>query len=196
VPDEPIGRHDGTVFPHVRDPGTLTSSGMRMGTKAEAMGEFERLLSDIADLYRHHIVAAGKQNQLLVLICFLVTFTVVRVITHAIRAGRLRRVFRNVQTSGGLHIHHLVIGILLLLVTGYVSTGIDPDRHRGLLAALFGVGAALTLDEFALWLRLKDVYWTRQGRASIDAVVIAATLAALGILGRSFWVAVVERIVP
>lgn len=160
------------------------------------MDEFERLFRDIGRLYQHHIVDTGKQSQLLVLVSFLVTFTLVRLVTHAIRAGRLRRVFRNVQTSGGLHLHHLVIGILLLLGTGYVSTGLNPDRHTGLLAVLFGIGAALTLDEFALWLRLKDVYWSREGRASIDAVVIAAAIVAMGILGGPFWVAVVQRIVP
>jgi hypothetical protein len=156
----------------------------------------EHLFRDIGRLYDHHIIEAGKQSQMLVLISFLVTFTLVRLITHAIRDKRFRRLFRNVQTSGGLHVHHLVIGILLLLVTGYIGIGVDPDHNTGLLAVLFGIGAALTLDEFALWLRLKDVYWTREGRASIDAVVIAASIAAMGVLGGPFWVAVAQRIVP
>ncbi len=160
------------------------------------MDDTQHLFRDIGRLYQHHIVAEDKQSQMLVLVSFLVTFTLVRLITHAIRDDRFKRVFRNVQTSGGLHIHHLVIGILLLLVTGYISTGVDPDRHTGILAVLFGIGAALTLDEFALWLRLKDVYWTRQGRASIDAVVIAGSIGSMGVLGGSFWVAVVERILP
>ncbi len=160
------------------------------------MGGFERFFSDLGELYQRHIVAEDKQSQLVLLVSFLATFTIVRVITHAIRSGRLTRVFRNVQTSGGLHIHHLVIGIVLLLVTGYISAGIDPDGYDGLLAALFGVGAALTLDEFALWLRLRDVYWSREGRASVDAVVIAATIVALGILGLPFWAAVGQRLVP
>ena len=154
------------------------------------MGDFGGFLNDTGDLYRHHIVATGKQSQALVLVSFLATFTFVRLITHAIRAGRFRRIFRNVQTSGGLHLHHLVIGILLLLCTGYISAGVDPDGYKGPLAVLFGIGAALTLDEFALWLRLQDVYWTREGRASVDAVVIMATIIALGILGLPFWVAV------
>lgn len=151
------------------------------------MPNIGNLPGDIVDLYQRHIVATDKQSQALVLVSFLVTFSIVRVITHAIRAGRLRRVLRNVQTSGGLHLHHLVIGILLLLGVGYVSAGIDPGGYDGLLAVLFGIGAALTLDEFALWLRLRDVYWSREGRASIDAVVIMATVIALGILGLPFW---------
>lgn len=160
------------------------------------MDDTEHLFRDIGRLYQHHIVETDKQSQMLVLVSFVVTFTLVRMITHAIRDDRFRHVFRNVQTPGGLHLHHLVIGILLLLVTGYVGIGVDPDRNKGVLAVLFGIGAALTLDEFALWLRLKDVYWTRQGRASIDAVVIAGSIASLGVLGGSFWVAVIQRIVP
>lgn len=151
------------------------------------MTSLERFVSDVGELYHRHIVDDGKQAQVLVLASFLVTFTIVRLITHAIRAGKLRRVFRNVQTSGGLHLHHLVIGILLLIGTGYVSVGIQPTGYGGLLAVLFGIGAALTLDEFALWLRLKDVYWTQEGRASVDAVVIMASIITLGLIGIRFW---------
>lgn len=154
------------------------------------MTDMDRFTREVGDLYERHIVSAGKEAQLLLLLSFLATFTIVRLITHAIRSGRFRHVFRNVQTSGGLHLHHLVIGILLLLGVGYVSTGIDPDGYERLLAILFGIGAALTLDEFALWLRLKDVYWTQQGRASIDAVIIMATIIALGVLGLPFWIAI------
>jgi hypothetical protein len=160
------------------------------------MDEIDRFFSDIERLYQHHIVATDKQSQLLVLVSFLVTFSVVRLITHAIKDDRLRRLFRNVQTSGGLHLHHLVLGIILLLVTGYISAGVDPDGYSGLLAVMFGIGAALTLDEFALWLRLKDVYWTRQGRSSIDAVVIAATIAGIGVLAPDFWAALIRRLIP
>lgn len=155
-----------------------------------------RLFSDVADIYQRHIVDEGKQAQLLLLVSFLVTFASVRFITHAIRAGRFRRVFRNVQTSGGFHLHHLVIGILLLLATGYIGVGVDPAGSRGALAVLFGIGAALTLDEFALWLRLKDVYWTREGRASIDAVVMMATIIALGIMGINFWIELGKVVMP
>jgi hypothetical protein len=144
-------------------------------------------VSDVGEIYQRHIVDDGKQAQMLVLASFLVTFTIVRLITHAIRAGKLRRVFRNVETSGGLHVHHLVIGIFLLIGTGYVSVGMQPTVLGGLLAVLFGIGAALTLDEFALWLCLKDVYWTREGRASVDAVVIMASMFTLGLIGIRFW---------
>ena len=160
------------------------------------MGDLERFLADVGDLYQHHIVDAGKQPQMALLVSFLLTFALVRLITHAIRAGKLRRVLRNVQTSSGLHLHHLVIGIVLLLGAGYVSTALDPHGWRELLAVLFGIGAALTLDEFALWLRLQDVYWTREGRASIDAVVIMATIIALGMLGLPFWLDIGRLVIP
>jgi hypothetical protein len=73
----------------------------------------------------------------------------------------------------GRHIHHLVFGIIILLTVGYAWL------------AEIGVGAALTLDEFALWLNLRDVYWAREGRASIDAVVLFGTLLVAGAWGRS-----------
>jgi hypothetical protein len=91
---------------------------------------------------------------------------------------------------GGEHIHHLVWGILLLLLVGYglvaeIDTGTTPLAlfWSRLLSILYGVAAALTLDEFALWLNLKDVYWSRQGRESIDAVVLFGALLAIGAWG-------------
>jgi hypothetical protein len=90
----------------------------------------------------------------------------------------------------GRHIHHLVFGILILLAVGYawlaeigVGTGSSSLLLSRLLLILYGVGAALTLDEFALWLNLRDVYWSREGRASIDAVVLFGALLAAGAWG-------------
>ena len=140
----------------------------------------------IGRIYERDIVDAGKQPQFFILLAFLLTFIAVRGITHAIRSGKVK-LFKNVE-HGGVHIHHLVWGILLLLLTGYLALAFDPDRWREELAILFGIGAALTLDEFALWLRLQDVYWERQGRTSVDAVVVVATLAGLILLGWQFWI--------
>ena len=159
------------------------------------MPDFDRFAHDVAAAYDRHIVAAGKEAQAVILASFLVTFITVRLITHAIRAGRFRRVLHNLSTPGGTHLHHLVPGIVLLLVTGYIGIGVAPTDHRSWQAAFFGVGAALTLDEFALWLNLKDVYWARQGRDSIDAVIVATTVLALGVLGWSFWAEVGRAIV-
>ena len=125
------------------------------------------------------------------------TFAIVRAITYTIHAGRgpLRDV-----VVGGTHLHHLVLGILLLLGVGYlwlaqVGTGIGRplDWPSRLTALLYGVGAALTLDEFALWLRLEDVYWAREGRESIDAVILFGALLAVGTWGGRFFHALVRE---
>ena len=75
---------------------------------------------------------------------------------------------------GGTHIHHLVWGILLLLIFGYIGVAIAPGSPwHEIVAVVFGIGTGLTLDEFALWLNLDDVYWSEKGRRSIDAVIVA-----------------------
>jgi hypothetical protein len=91
---------------------------------------------------------------------------------------------------GGRHIHHLVFGIIILLLVGYgwlaeIGTGADHTSIflSRLMSILYGVGAALTLDEFALWLNLRDVYWSREGRASIDAIILFGALLAAGSWG-------------
>jgi len=146
-----------------------------------------RFADDIANGYQRHIVEMHRQPQFLLLVSFLLTFACVRIITHAIRAGRWRWLFRNLSTSGGTHLHHLVPGIFLLLISGYLGTALPESYAREPVAVLFGIGAALTLDEFALWLHLEDVYWAREGRESVDAVVIAATIVSIGFLGYQFW---------
>jgi hypothetical protein len=90
---------------------------------------------------------------------------------------------------GGTHIHHLVWGILLLLVCGYVGVAIHPgDPWRDVVAVGFGIGTGLTLDEFSLWLNLKDVYWSKQGRRSIDAVIVAAAVSGVLLVGLRGWI--------
>jgi hypothetical protein len=89
----------------------------------------------------------------------------------------------SVETEGGLHVHHLVFGIVLLLVTGFGLALQPPSPWVEILAAGFGIGAGLTLDEYALWLHLEDVYWAEQGRRSVDAVIIAAIIGGLLLMG-------------
>jgi hypothetical protein len=90
---------------------------------------------------------------------------------------------------GGTHIHHLVWGILLLMIAGWVGIVVAPESPgREIVAAVFGIGTGLTLDEFALWLELKDVYWSADGRKSIDAVIVAGIIASFGVLGFTIWV--------
>ena len=143
-------------------------------------------MSELKRLYHFHFQDERRERLFLASVAFLVTFAIVRGITHLIRAGI--GPFHNV-TSGGLHIHHLVWGILLLLVVGYVwllEVGVGSTWVASLTAIAFGVGAALTLDEFALWLNMQDVYWDRQGRESVDAVIIFGGLLSAGIWGWPF----------
>jgi hypothetical protein len=112
---------------------------------------------------------------------FLVTFLATRAITRAIRTGR--GPFRNAKV-GGVHVHHQVYGIFLLLGAGTAEfTYRPPTPWSDLLAILFGMGAALTLDEFALWLHLEDVYWEREGRGSVDAALVAMIVGLLLLVG-------------
>jgi hypothetical protein len=110
------------------------------------------------------------------LVSFFLTFAGVRAVVFAV----LHQIppFHFIQ-SGGRHIHHLVFGIIILLFVGYgwlaeIGTGADDTSIllSRLMSILYGVGAALTLDEYALWLNLRDVYWSREGRSSIDAVIL------------------------
>ena len=146
-------------------------------------------------IYQFHFQNERRERLFLASLGFLVTFAIVRGITHLIRAGI--GPIHNIS-SGGLHIHHLVWGILLLLGVGYVWL-IEQGTGSGWLASAtafaYGVAAALTLDEFALWLNLEDVYWTGPGRVSIDAVVIFASLLSAGIWGGPFLREVAEHLV-
>lgn len=123
-------------------------------------------------------IIPGDRIPLLCLwLALIVTFATTRVVTARIRKGSTG--LHN-WSVGGIHVHHQVFGILIMIVAGglqfaYATTGPVADG----LGALFGVGAALTLDEFALWLRLDDVYWKAQGRTSVDAVFIAIALTGL-----------------
>ncbi len=144
------------------------------------------VVQDARIAYREEIVAQGKEPAFLLTLAFLGTFGAVRTITYSIRSGR-RTPFRNVTLRGGLHIHHMVPGTILVLVSGYLGLVLPDPRPTRVLAVAFGIGAALVLDEFALLLRLADVYWEPEGRESIDAVVLAVGFATLYLLGFGFW---------
>jgi hypothetical protein len=155
----------------------------------------ESLFDDLTRAYRVHIEAAGKEAHFLILSAFLVSFAFIRTSAHLIRA-QVKWWPGNVETKGGTHIHHLVWGILLLMSMGYLGLAVDLDGPwNELVAIAFGVGMGLTLDEFALWLNLKDVYWSQKGRQSIDAVVITASVLGISLIGLQFWIDVVEAVV-
>jgi hypothetical protein len=119
---------------------------------------------------------------LLLLVAMLLSFGFIRFSTRMIRA-EVSWWPGNV-TPGGLHIHHLVFGIVMMMLAGFVAFAVEPDSPWWeLSAALFGIGMGLTLDEFALWLHLEDVYWSEEGRSSVDAVVFAAIIGGGYIVG-------------
>jgi hypothetical protein len=146
----------------------------------------------VVTAFEERIAQTGIGTVQITLIAFLVTFIITRVITHLIKAGR--GPFGNLSV-GGTHLHHLVPGIFLLLISGVLGIAMDIQARGAaglIIPTLFGIGAALTLDEFALWLTLKDVYWSHEGRRSIDAVIVLASLLTLLALGLPFWADVVR----
>jgi hypothetical protein len=151
----------------------------------------------LGPLYQRYLHEPRRERMFLSSAAFYLTFALTRVVTNAIRAGV--GPFRDLA-AGGVHVHHLVWGILLLLGVGYlwvhqIGAG-GPGESRTLsrlTAVLYGIGAALTLDEFALWLRLRDVYWAREGRESVDAVLLFGALLSAGLWGRPFFRALVRE---
>jgi hypothetical protein len=151
------------------------------------LGSFLR--EDIADRPRRRLFLAS--------VSFFLTFAIVRGMVFCIR--HQIPPFHYIVMNGR-HIHHLVPGILILLAVGYgwlceFGTGSDSSSlfASGLMSLLYGVGSALTLDEFALWLNLKDVYFVREGRSSIDAVVLFGSLLAIGGWGGPLFAGLAKR---
>ena len=116
-------------------------------------------------------------------IAILATFLITRTVTRLIRSGSGAGAGLGNVRLAGVHVHHQVFGILIIIGTGIVLVSATPHGAAlDVAAALFGVGVSLTLDEFALWLHLQDVYWTTEGRKSVDAIfcVLAVTGALVG----------------
>jgi hypothetical protein len=123
----------------------------------------------------------GSGAAFVVLIAFLISFLAIR--TSA-RLTRSVSWWPGGVEADGVHIHHLVWGIVLMLLCGFLAFAAPlaaPWWH--LIAIGFGVGAGFTLDEFALWVRLEDVYWAEEGRASFEAVVCTVAFGALVVIG-------------
>jgi hypothetical protein len=124
----------------------------------------------------------GRESAFVVLLAFLCSFGFIRT------SARLTRSVSwwpgGVETEGGVHLHHLVWGIVLLLLSGFTAFATDLSSPWWQITAVaFGIGAGFTLDEFALWVHLEDVYWSSEGRSSLDAVVLATVFAGLVVLG-------------
>jgi hypothetical protein len=139
---------------------------------------------ELRSAYERSFASGAEERRLIGPISFAGTFGLTRLITHAIRDGK--GPFRNI-TPGGRHIHHMTFGITGLIVVGWAwlnEIGIGgPSGASRTTAVVYGAGAALTLDEFALWLNLQDDYWTKQGRESIDAAVGFGSLLTIAATG-------------
>ncbi|WP_197413907.1 hypothetical protein [Terracidiphilus gabretensis] len=149
-------------------------------------------LTRLGYLIRATIPDRPRRRMFLSSVSFLITFVGVRFIVDMV--VRDRGPFDWVMVRG-VHIHHLVWGILILLLVGY-GWLLDVGRSHSptsiflsrLMCVSYGAGAALTLDEFALWLNLDpNTYWTRQGRVSIDAVILFGGLLAVSMWGAPFF---------
>jgi hypothetical protein len=123
----------------------------------------------------------SREPTALLLAAFVVTFVLTRAYT---RIARVRG--WGSGSVGGVHLHHIVIGIVLVLLAGLVEIASRPGgAGRDVLAIAFGSGAAFVLDEFALSLYLRDVYWSPEGHGSVDASLLGVLLAALLLVGLS-----------
>ena len=135
-------------------------------------------------LWNGNIDSASKLPLLLCMIAFIVTFVITRIIVRMIRSGR--GPFKN-NSVGGVHIHHVVPGIILMIVGGLLAIGGVGPGWDNTAGVIFGMGLALVLDEFALILHLQDVYWEEEGRLSVDAVfVLAGVMMLLLVAGSPF----------
>lgn len=121
---------------------------------------------------------------MLCFLAFVLTFVTTRTITRLIRDGR--GPFRNNVTSSGVHVHHAVPGLILLMVGAFTAIGGPQELGwRCAAAVTIGIGVSLVLDEFALILHLEDVYWSGEGQLSVEAVSLTAACLGLALTGFS-----------
>jgi hypothetical protein len=140
--------------------------------------------SFLSDFWNDQLVEHDRQWVFLVLLGLVLSFGLIRMSTRLMRSPRVPWWPGSIVSEGGVHVHHLVFGIVLMMVAGTISfawPAISPVYE--ICALGLGIGIGLTIDEFALWVHLEDVYWAREGRSSIDAAVIAATMMGLVVLG-------------
>jgi hypothetical protein len=134
--------------------------------------------------WQRDVIGADKLPLMLCFVAFVVTFLVTRLITRLIRDGR--GPFRN-NVAGGVHIHHAVPGLILLIVGAFTAVGGPPGSlaWRSVAGVAVGIGVSLVLDEFALILHLQDVYWSGEGQLSVEMVSLTAACLGLFLVGFS-----------
>lgn len=129
--------------------------------------------------FQEEVVDGGRLPVLVCFAAFVITFVATRVITRMIRSGR--GPFKNNVAETGLHVHHAVPGVIILIVGAFTALVVDLDSPWSVVAGLcVGIGTSLVLDEFALILHLSDVYWAEEGRISVEIASLA--IACLGLL--------------
>jgi hypothetical protein len=144
------------------------------------------IASILSEFWNDQILADEKQGLFLVLVGFILSFAFIRMSTRLMRSPRVPWWPGSVVSDSGVHLHHLVFGIVTMMIAGTLGiSALGESPYAEICAFLFGVGAGLTIDEFALWVYLEDVYWAEEGRSSIDATVIAAAGMMLILLGFS-----------
>jgi hypothetical protein len=134
-----------------------------------------------------------KRAALRLLTSFLITFLLIRVLTYSIHdnVGPFHNIVIGGGSGGSIHIHHYMWGLLLISVCGFLALSLEGAKWHPLLAIPFGIGLALVLDEYALLLQLKDVYWAQQGRISVDIGIVVAAALLIYYLGQCFWLDVI-----
>lgn len=140
--------------------------------------------SAIDSFWQDQLVDHNRELIFLVLVGFLLSFVFIRASTRLMRSPKVPWWPGSIVSESGLHVHHLVFGIVTMMVAGAIGFA-DGENSvlSGFAAFGFGVGMGLTIDEFALWLHLDDVYWSEEGRRSIDATVIMVVILAMIMFG-------------
>jgi hypothetical protein len=150
-------------------------------------------IASIGSEFQSEIVDTGRLASFLFFVALLGTFGFIRTSTWMIK-NQVSWWPGNVSV-GGTHVHHLVWGIVAMMVLGYIGVVQQPESPwREIVTVLFAFGMGLALDEFALWVDLKDVYWEKEGRKSIDAMIIAGCLAGMVLVGFSSWVELADDV--
>jgi hypothetical protein len=150
-------------------------------------------VASVGSEFQREIVDTGRLAGFLFFIALLGTFGFIRTSTYLIRK-QVSWWPGNVAV-GGTHVHHLVWGIFAMMIFGYLGIVYQPDSPwREIITVLFAIGMGLTLDEFALWLELKDVYWSKEGRKSVDAMIVAGCLVGALTVGFSSWVKLADGV--
>jgi hypothetical protein len=160
--------------------------------EADPSGTLPERLKQVSERHLDH----RKRASLRMVVAFILTFALIRLLTFAIHSnlGPFHDIVLGGGANGSLHIHHYMWGLALLILCGFLALSLEAARWHPVLAIPFGVGLALVLDEFALLLQLKDVYWAADGRASVDVALLIAALLLLYYLGQCYWHDVVREV--